>query len=104
MYLIREEDILHWRDYNELKFLQCACRFTEKAQAEKSDNHEGENSKRLEIKHLIAELKKVNPYVEANIFRSVENVNLSTVIQYKQGGIAHPFTEWYDQNFEEEEF
>ncbi|MDE7299098.1 MAG: ATPase, partial [Lachnospiraceae bacterium] len=54
------------------------------------------NSKRLEVKELIRELKKKNPYVEGNIFSSVENVNLSTVIAYKQAGKKHSFLEWYD--------
>ena len=55
------------------------------------------NSKRLEIKELIRELKKKNQYVEGNIFASVENVNLSTVIAYKERGVRHNFLEWYDE-------
>ncbi len=90
MYLIREEDIRAWRDYNGLHFLQCACRFTEDCCTGEGD------SKRLEVKRLIAELKKTNPYVEGNIFKSVENVNLSTIIAYKQEGIKHFFTENYN--------
>lgn len=92
MYLIREEDIKAWRDYNKLRFLQCACRFTESCAAE---NNETE-SKRLVVKELIKELKKENQYVEGNIFKSVENVNLSTVIAYKKDGIRHHFLETYD--------
>lgn len=53
-------------------------------------------SKRMEIKNLIAELKKVNPHIESNIFRSVENVNLHTVIAYKKDGVKHSFLEGYD--------
>jgi len=95
MYLIREEDIRHWRDDNNLHFLQCACRFTEQCN---SCNEEGiSDSKRQEIKMLIAKLKETNPFVEGNIFKSVENVNLSTVIAYKQNGVKHYFTEWYDE-------
>lgn len=94
MYLIREEDIIRWRDRHGLKFLQCACKFTE-------ENHDISNeenkSKRLEIKHLIRELKKVNPFVEGNIFRSVENVNLKTVIAYKDDEGKHMFLEDYDK-------
>ena len=94
MYLIREEDIIRWRDRHGLKFLQCACKFTE-------ENHDISNeenkSKRLEIKHLIKELKKVNPSVEGNIFRSVENVNLKTVIAYKDDEGKHMFLEDYDK-------
>lgn len=99
MYLIREKDILHWRDYNELRFLQCACRFTEASERGETPElraNAGELSKRKEVKKLIAALKETNPYVEANIFRSVENVNLSTVIAYKKDGVTHRFTEWYD--------
>ena len=94
MYLIREEDILHWRDYNGLRFLQCACRFTEKCAVH--DEEGRVYSKRVEIKQLIARLKENNPSVEANIFRSPENVNLSTVIAYKKDGIRHSFLDDYD--------
>lgn len=94
MYLIREEDIKRWRDANELTFLQCACRFTESCSI--SMGGKEENSKRLEIKKLIADLKKKNPFVESNIFKSVENVNLSTVIAYKEHGVRHDFLEWYE--------
>lgn len=124
MYYIREADIRHWRDYHGLGFLQCACRFTERcavqgagiANPQKADGAGGaaescaapeENdtqrlgreaaSKRLETKRLIAELKKTNPFVEANIFRSVENVNLSTIIAYKEQGKKHHFLEEYDK-------
>ena len=94
MYLIREADIKRWRDYNGLSFLQCACRFTEACAL--SGEGGGDVSKRLEVKKLIEELKKVNPSVESNIFRSVENVNLSTVIAYKEQGVKHSFLEKYD--------
>lgn len=91
MYLIREEDIKRWRDANDLHFLQCACRFTETCSSRANQGEE--ISKRLEIKKLIAELKKKNPFVESNIFKSVENVNLSTVIAYKDNGVKHDFLE-----------
>ena len=94
MYLIREKDIIHWCDYNDLHFIRCACRFTEKA-AESE-----EESKRLEIKHLIAKLKKTNPQVDINIFRSMENVNIDTVIEYKKDGQKHSFLEDYGKNSE----
>lgn len=94
LYLIREDDIKHWRDYNDLHFLQCACHFTDTCSSCRDDGTS--NSKRLEIKKLIYELKKVNPFVESNIFRSVENVNLSTVIEYKENGVRHNFLETYD--------
>ena len=95
LYLVREDDIKHWRDYNHLNFLQCACHFTETCS---SCNEDGTSaSKRLEVKKLIRELKKENPYVEGNIFKSVENVNLSTVIAYKKDGVVHHFLDEYDQ-------
>lgn len=94
LYLIREEDIKHWRDYNSLHFIQCACRFTDTCTTCRPN---GENaSKRMEIKHMIAEMKKVNPYVETNIFRSIENVNLDTVVAYKKNGVRHSFLEDYE--------
>lgn len=92
LYLVREADIKHWRDYNNLHFIQCACKFTDNC-AECSN--EETSSKRLEIKLLIQELKKKNPEVEACIFRSVENVNLNTVIAYKKDGVRHSFLDEY---------
>ena len=94
MYLIREDDIKHWRDYNDLHFIQCACRFTDTCTTCRPDG--SSVSKRMEIKHLIAELKKTNPYVESNIFKSVENVNTDTVIAYKTHGVKHHFLDDYD--------
>ncbi len=94
MYLIRESDILAWRDHNRLRFLQCACHFTEACAAYRND--EESNSKRLETKKLIAELKKTNPFVETNIFNSMENVNVDTVLTYKKKGVRHNFLEEYE--------
>ncbi|MCR5595198.1 MAG: ATPase [Lachnospiraceae bacterium] len=94
MYLVREEDIIKWRDAYGLKFLQCACRFTEENTHCRPDG--SSDSKRMEIKELIRRLREVNPYVENNIFKSVENVNLSTIIAYKQEGIVHHFLEGYE--------
>ena len=93
MYLIRESDIIAWRDYNELHFLQCACHFTDTCTTCHEDGTT--SSKRLETKKLIAELKKTNPFVETNIFNSMENVNLSTVLAYKKDGIKHSFLDEY---------
>lgn len=92
LYLVREDDIKAWRDYNGLHFIQCACKFTDTCTT--CDNEET-RSKRMEIKELIRSLKKVNPYVEAHIFKSVENVNLDTVISYKAKGEKHHFLETY---------
>lgn len=95
LYLIREKDIIHWRDYNDLYFLQCACHFTDTCSSCRDDGTSA--SKRLEIKKLIASLKEVNPFVESNIFKSVENVNLDTIITYKEKGVRHSFLEHYDE-------
>ena len=94
LYLVREEDIKAWRDYNELHFIQCACKFTDTCS---TCNNEENRSKRVEIKVLIKTLKHGNPYVEGNIFKSVENVNLDTVVAYKQNGEKHCFLEGYDK-------
>ena len=94
LYLIREDDIKAWRDANGLHFIQCACKFTDTCSSCDKDGQS--NSKRLEIKKLIRELKKTNPFVEGNIFKSVENVNLSTIIAYKKDGVKHHFLETYD--------
>lgn len=96
LYLIREKDIIHWRDYNDLYFLQCACHFTDTCSSCRDDGTSA--SKRLEIKKLIASLKEVNPFVESNIFKSVENVNLDTIITYKEKGVRHSFLEHYDES------
>lgn len=95
MYLIREDDIKHWRDYNGLTFLQCACRFTENSADFGAQEQNG--SARMEVKKLIRRLKETNPFVEGNIFKSVENVNLNTVIAYKQDGVTHHFLDTYDE-------
>ena len=100
MYLIREDDIKRWRDANNLHFIQCACHFTDTCSSCDPDGRSV--SKRMEIKHLISQLKKVNPFVEGNIFKSVENVNLKTIIAYKENGIKHSFLETYDQKDEVE--
>ncbi|MCR5355888.1 MAG: ATPase [Lachnospiraceae bacterium] len=93
LYLIREADICAWRDYNDLHFLQCACHFTDTCTTCHEDGTT--SSKRLETKKLISELKKTNPFIESNIFRSVENVNLNTVIEYKKDGVRHSFLDEY---------
>lgn len=93
LYLIREDDIKAWRDYNGLHFIQCACKFTDTCT---TCSNEENRSKRVEIKELIKEMKKTNPFVEGNIFKSVENVNLDTVIAYKTQGVRHNFLDQYD--------
>ena len=97
LYLIREDDIKAWRDYNGLHFIQCACKFTDTC----TTCNDGQNhSKRQETKELIRELKKSNPDVEKCIFKSVENVNLDTLIAYKQHGVRHHFLDSYDDKDE----
>ena len=93
MYLVREADIIRWAAFNDLHFIQCACRFTESC-ASCGGTEKG--SKRAEIKRLIASLAEVEPVIENNIFSSVENVNLSTIIAYKKDGVKHHFLDDYD--------
>lgn len=90
LYFVREADIISWRDTNKLEFLRCACRFTEKSEIDEN------LSKRKEIKALIADLKLKHPDVEKCIFRSLENVNIDTVLAYKTGGKKHNFLDRYD--------
>lgn len=94
LYLIREKDIIHWREYNKLHFINCACRLTESC-ASCGGTEKG--SKRAEIKELIKQLAKKDEVIEKNIFRSVENVNLNTVIAYKENGVKHHFLDGYDE-------
>lgn len=93
MYFIREDDIKAWRDYNDLHFIQCACRFTDTCT---TCNNGQNHSKRQETKELIRTLKKTNPNVEKCIFKSVENVSLETIIAYKKDGEKHSFLDDYD--------
>ena len=96
LYLIREDDIKAWRDYNGLHFIQCACKFTDSCTTCRSEGNQETRSKRAEVKELIRTMKKTNPDVEQHIFRSVENVCLDTVIAYKQGGKKISFLDGYD--------
>lgn len=90
MYCIHEDAIIAWQKYNELEFIQCACRFTENC-----ENGTGD-SKRQEIKQLIKELKKTNPNIEKSIFNSIHSVCLDTMVEYKSNGVEHSFLENYD--------
>ena len=76
LYYVKENDIIRWVNYNNLKFINCACKFTEK------NNDVNNNSKRKEIKELLKELRKVNPNIDNNIMKSTFNVNLNTIIGY----------------------
>ncbi len=113
MYLIREADIIRWKRYNNLNFIHCACRFTEEDEEAAGQDSRGadiaedgpddprlRDSSRLKIKKLIKVLKKENRYIEGNIFKSVENVHLDTVIGYKKDGSYHSFLENYNREEE----
>ncbi|MCM1579317.1 MAG: tRNA 2-thiocytidine biosynthesis protein TtcA [Ruminococcus sp.] len=93
LYMVREGDIISWARYNELEFLQCACRFTERNAA---GDGVGE-SKRQEMKELLKKLRADNPLIDMNIFRSAENVNLETVISYHKGEEYHSFLDGYEE-------
>ena len=102
LYFVKEEDILAWRDSNHLHFLQCACRFTEQIAKERAAAGEAVNggdivhtSKRHEMKELIARLRKNSPFIDANIMKSVENINLDACLGYVQKGVRHHFLETY---------
>lgn len=88
LYLVKEQDIIQFKNYHHLAFLDCACRLTEK---------EDISSKRKEIKELIKAYKKINPNIDINIFRSVENVNLNTLIGYHKGEKKYHFLDDYDK-------
>ena len=92
MYRIHEDAIIAWKNYNELEFIQCACRFTENCTM--CDNGGG-GSKRQEIKTLIRRLKRDNPYIEKSIFNSIHCVCLDTMVGYKSEGVRHSFLERY---------
>ena len=92
LYMVKETDIIAWVKYNQLKFIQCACRFTENCTSAEDGSS---NSKRQEMKNMIAQMRKINPNVDINIFRSVENVNLDTIISYHKGEEVHHFLEGF---------
>lgn len=92
MYMVREADILAWKRYNDLQFIQCACRFTENCVL--GDN--GGGSKRQEMKLLIKKFRQINPNIDMNIFRSVHNINLDTIIGYHKGDIKYNFLDDYN--------
>ena len=90
LYLVKEDAIKAWRDYNGLEFLQCACHFTEKAAVSEI------SSKRQETRELIAFLKKSNPLVDINIFNSIHDVNVDTLVGYKTRGVSHGFLDEFE--------
>jgi tRNA(Ile)-lysidine synthase TilS/MesJ/rhodanese-related sulfurtransferase len=92
LYLVKEADIKAWRDYNQLQFIQCACRFTENCVSCGG----GRGSKRDEMKELIGQLRQTSDVIESNIFRSIHNVNLRTIIGYHKDGMEYNFLDDYD--------
>ncbi len=93
LYLVKENDIISWRNSNELSFINCACRFTEGC----SLINDG-TSKRKEIKELIKNLRKVNKDIDHNIFKSMDNVNLNCILGCKKNGEYKSFLEEYDKD------
>ena len=91
LYLVKEEDVISWKKFNSLEFLNCACKFTEQNYKE-----ENKTSKRLEIKNLIKQLKEINPDVDYNIFKSMDNINLNCVLGYSKNGKRIEFVDDYE--------
>lgn len=92
MYYVKEADIISWMNRNNLEFIKCACKITAKNSC---DSEEG--SKREEVKRLIKELREKNKYIDTNILRSAQNVNLDTIISYRRGDEFHHFLDEYDK-------
>ena len=93
LYLVKEADIIAWKNYHDLQFIQCACRLTENC----SLGDTGGGSKRQEMKVLIKKFRQTNPHIDMNIFKSVHNVNLQTIIGYRDGDQVYSFLDDYDQ-------
>ena len=96
LYCVHEDAIIAWKNYNNLRFLQCACRFTDARDA--SGDGIGE-SKRQEMKFLLRELKKDNPNIEKSIFRAIHGVQLDTFPGFKYKGEAYSLLDFYDEPF-----
>lgn len=93
LYMIKEADIIAWSNYNDLRFIQCACRFTEMC----ADQHSEQASKRDEMKNLIAHFREESDLIDKNIFRSVHDINLNTVIGYHKDEMVYNFLDDYDE-------
>lgn len=93
MYMVREADVIAWRQYNGLSFIQCACRFTENCVL--GDN--GGGSKRQEMKALIKQFRQTSPVIDLNLFRSMHNVNLDAIIGWRKNGERHSFLDDYEE-------
>lgn len=96
LYYVKEESIISWKKYNELTFLNCACRFTERCESEAETT-----SKRQEMKQLIKNLRKLNKEIDHNIFKALNNINLNCVLGYKYDNNYHSFLENFNQNKEQ---
>lgn len=96
MYLIKEKDIINWALYNNLSFIQCACRVSNNINSKKTGDTGG-GSKRDEMKDLIEHFRKIDSSIEMHIFKSVENVKLDTIISYKKDGKVHHFLDDYNK-------
>lgn len=94
-YCVKEQDIIDWVKYHELEFIRCACRFTDVCSIDGEVT--AKTSKRAEMKALIKEMKKTNPAVDINIFRSLHKVNLETIMGYTKGGVFTNFLDEYDE-------
>ena len=90
LYKIHEDDVIRWANGNELTFLHCACRFTERVA------NKEEESKRKEMKALVKQLKATYDRIDDNIFRSMHNVNMNSILGYKKDGKVHSFLDGYD--------
>ena len=91
LYTVREQDIIDWKNANGLEFIQCACRFTEQA------SREEHTSKRQEVKRLLRTLHETNPVAEQNVFGSIHNVQLDTMVGWKYKGEEHSFLDDYNE-------
>lgn len=89
LYYVKEQDIIAFKKSNNLEFLNCACKFTEQK--------DSVNSKRVEMKELIKKFRKQSDYIDINIFKSIENINLDAVIAYRKDGVKHSFLEDYEK-------
>lgn len=92
LYLVKEANVLAWCKYNDLTFINCACKFTDRVS--KSDEH---ISKRKEMKELIKKLREMNPDIDYNIFKAMDNINLNCVLGTRKDGVHKSFMEDYDK-------
>ncbi len=92
LYLVKEYSIISWAKYNNLEFINCACKFTEKV-----SNSDESVSKRKEMKELIKHLRELNPDIDYNIFKSLDNINLNCVLGTKKNGVYKSFMDEYDK-------